>query len=256
MAEACDGNACSVVDKPQKKTRLLIVDDAAEIREALAAYLGRQDFEVNVAASAHEARGVLARFAIDLVILDIMMPGEDGLSLCRDLRARGSLPIIILSARTDDVDRIIGLEMGCDDYVSKPFVPRELLARIRAVLRRTGLHVAVGPASARARYVFASWTLKIDERALIDAQGVTVPMGDAEFRLLQAFVLRPHQVLSRNQLLDMADAREADPFDRSVDNRIMRLRRKLEEDPAVPKLIKTVRSGGYVLAVDVRQVQE
>jgi DNA-binding response OmpR family regulator len=181
------------------------------------------------------------------------MPGEDGLSLCRDLRTRTSIPIIILSARTDEIDRIIGLEMGCDDYVSKPFVPRELLARINAVLRRTGLQVTSLPAP-NTRYVFGTWTLRIDQRILIDGNGITVPMGDAEFRLLQAFVMRPHQVLSRNQLLEMADARDADPFDRSIDNRIVRLRKKIEDDPASPNIIKTVRSGGYVLAIDVRQV--
>lgn len=255
MDDVWEADAFGVVDRLQKKTRLLVVDDAAEIREALADYLQRQEeFDVFAAADAAAARAILNREAIDLVILDIMMPDEDGLSLCRDLRARTNLPIIILSARTDDVDRIIGLEMGCDDYLGKPFVPRELLARIRAVLRRTGVQVSAASSSAHTRFVFGPWTLKVDQRSLLDANGVTVPIGDAEFRLLHAFVTRPHQVLSRNQLLEMADARDADPFDRSIDNRIVRLRKKLESDPATPKLIKTVRSGGYMLAIDVRQI--
>jgi DNA-binding response OmpR family regulator len=253
MDEDWEEHEYSVAAQLKKKTRLLIVDDAAEIREALADYLERQEFDVCAAGDAASARTILNREPIDLIILDVLMPGEDGLSLCRDLRTRTSIPIIILSARTDEIDRIIGLEMGCDDYVSKPFVPRELLARINAVLRRTGLQVTNLPAP-NTRYVFGTWTLRIDQRILIDGNGITVPMGDAEFRLLQAFVMRPHQVLSRNQLLEMADARDADPFDRSIDNRIVRLRKKIEEDPASPNIIKIVRSGGYVLAIDVRQV--
>ncbi len=237
-----------------RQARILIVDDEADIREPLAEYLSRQDFTVYVAANAAQTRAELARTDVDLVILDIMMPGEDGLSLCRDLRARTDIPIILLSARTDDIDRIIGLEMGSDDYIGKPFVPRELLARIRAVLRRTGSRVGPTQGHARKIYRFDRWILKADERSLVGEDGVTVPVGDAEFRLLLAFVMRPRQVLSRNQLLDLADAREADPFDRSIDNRIVRLRKKLERDPADPALIKTVRSGGYVLATDVRQI--
>ena len=237
----------------QKKTRLLVVDDAVDIREPLVDYLTREGFDVLAASDAAAARALIACTTIDLIILDVMMHGEDGLSLCRDLRSRSNVPIIVLSARTDEIDRILGLEMGCDDYVSKPFVRRELLARIHAVLRRTGLQVAAP--SATARYVFADWTLKSDERTLVDHRGVTIPIGDAEFRLLHALVTHPHQVLSRNQLLEMADARDADPFDRSIDNRIVRLRKKIEADPAAPKIVKTVRSGGYVLAVDVRQIK-
>ena len=182
-----------------------------------------------------------------------MMPGEDGLSLCRDLRARSNVPIILLTARTDDIDRIIGLEMGADDYIGKPFAPRELLARIRAVLRRTGTRASLEQAQGRRVYRFKNWLVNADERSLTSSDGVNVPMGDAEFRLLMAFVMSPRKVLSRNQLLDSADAREADAFDRSIDNRIVRLRRKIEEDPANPALIKTVRSGGYIFTADVQQ---
>jgi len=237
-----------------KKFCILIVDDEADIREPLAEYLIRNELNVVMADSAAQARQQIIQGDVDLIILDIMMPNEDGLSLCRDLRTRSDVPIILLTARTDDIDRIIGLEMGADDYIGKPFAPRELLARIKAVLRRTGPRSNRFQVQGQLVYSFNTWLVNVDERNLISVDGVNVPMGDAEFRLLLAFVTRPGQVLSRSQLLDLADAREADPFDRSIDNRIVRLRRKLEEDPANPSLIKTVRSGGYVFTAQVRQV--
>ena len=237
-----------------KKFCILIVDDEADIREPLAEYLIRNELNVVMADSAAQARLQIIQGDVDLIILDIMMPNEDGLSLCRDLRTRSDVPIILLTARTDDIDRIIGLEMGADDYIGKPFSPRELLARIKAVLRRTGPRSNRLQVQGQRVYSFNTWLVNVDERNLMSVDGVNVPMGDAEFRLLLAFVTRPGQVLSRSQLLDLADAREADPFDRSIDNRIVRLRRKLEEDPANPSLIKTVRSGGYVFTAQVRQV--
>ena len=237
-----------------KKYLILIVDDEADIREPLAEYLIRNELNVVMADSAAEASTQINQNEVDLIILDIMMPNEDGLSLCRDLRTRSDVPIILLTARTDDIDRIIGLEMGADDYIGKPFAPRELLARIKAVLRRTGPRSNRLQVQGQRVYSFNTWLVNVDERNLMSVDGVNVPMGDAEFRLLLAFVTRPGQVLSRSQLLDLADAREADPFDRSIDNRIVRLRRKLEEDPANPSLIKTVRSGGYVFTAQVRLV--
>ncbi len=237
-----------------KKFCILIVDDEADIREPLAEYLIRNELNVVMADSAAQARLQIIQGDVDLIILDIMMPNEDGLSLCRDLRTRSDVPIILLTARTDDIDRIIGLEMGADDYIGKPFAPRELLARIKAVLRRTGPRSNRLQVQGQRVYSFNTWLFNVDERTLMSVEGVNVPMGDAEFRLLLAFVTRSGQVLSRSQLLDLADAREADPFDRSIDNRIVRLRRKLEEDPANPSLIKTVRSGGYVFTAQVRQV--
>ena len=237
-----------------KKFCILIVDDEADIREPLAEYLIRNELNVVMADSAAQARLQIIQGDVDLIILDIMMPNEDGLSLCRDLRTRSDVPIILLTARTDDIDRIIGLEMGADDYIGKPFAPRELLARIKAVLRRTGPRSNRLQVQGQRVYSFNTWLVNVDERTLMSVEGLNVPMGDAEFRLLLAFVTRPGQVLSRSQLLDLADAREADPFDRSIDNRILRLRRKLEEDPANPSLIKTVRSGGYVFTAQVRQV--
>lgn len=237
-----------------KKFCILIVDDEADIREPLAEYLIRNELNIVMADSAAQARLQIIQGDVDLIILDIMMPNEDGLSLCRDLRTRSDVPIILLTARTDDIDRIIGLEMGADDYIGKPFAPRELLARIKAVLRRTGPRSNRLQVQGQRVYSFNTWLVNVDERTLMSVEGLNVPMGDAEFRLLLAFVTRPGQVLSRSQLLDLADAREADPFDRSIDNRIVRLRRKLEEDPANPSLIKTVRSGGYVFTAQVRQV--
>lgn len=237
-----------------KKFCILIVDDEADIREPLAEYLIRNELNVVMADSAAQARLQIIQGDVDLIILDIMMPNEDGLSLCRDLRTRSDVPIILLTARTDDIDRIIGLEMGADDYIGKPFAPRELLARIKAVLRRTGPRSNRLQVQGQRVYSFNTWLVNVDERTLMSVEGLNVPMGDAEFRLLLAFVTRSGQVLSRSQLLDLADAREADPFDRSIDNRIVRLRRKLEEDPANPSLIKTVRSGGYVFTAQVRQV--
>ena len=237
-----------------KKFCILIVDDEADIREPLAEYLIRNELNVVMAGSAAEARTQINQSEVDLIILDIMMPNEDGLSLCRDLRTRSDVPIILLTARTDDIDRIIGLEMGADDYIGKPFAPRELLARIKAVLRRTGPRSNRLQVQGQRVYSFNTWLVNVDERILMSVEGLNVPMGDAEFHLLLAFVTRPGQVLSRSQLLDLADAREADPFDRSIDNRIVRLRRKLEEDPANPSLIKTVRSGGYVFTAQVRLV--
>ena len=237
-----------------KKFCILIVDDEADIREPLAEYLIRNELNVVMADSAAQARLQIIQGDVDLIILDIMMPNEDGLSLCRDLRTRSDVPIILLTARTDDIDRIIGLEMGADDYIGKPFAPRELLARIKAVLRRTGPRSNRLQVQGQRVYSFNTWLVNVDERILMSVEGLNVPMGDAEFRLLLAFVTRPGQVLSRSQLLDLADAREADPFDRSIDNRIVRLRRKLEEDPANPSLIKTVRSGGYVFTAQVRLV--
>ncbi len=234
------------------KPCILIVDDEASIREPLVEYLARNEVLPLVAASAEEARLQLTLHPVDLIILDIMMPGEDGLSLCRDLRRQSDVPIILLTARTDDIDRIIGLEMGADDYMGKPFAPRELLARIRAVLRRTGVRAVRG--QGRQVYGFDKWVVNIDERSVTRTDGVTVPMGDAELRLLIAFVLHPRHVLSRNQLLDLADSKEADLFDRSIDNRVLRLRRKIEDDPAAPAFIKTVRSGGYVFTADVRKL--
>jgi len=233
------------------RPHLLLVDDEAAIREPLGAYLQRAGFRVSEAPNAAEARKILAGHAIDLVVLDIMMPGEDGLSLCRSIREQGELPVILLTARSEETDRIVGLEMGADDYVLKPFSPRELVARIKTILRRAGGAAQREAPADAATYQFEGWTLRADDWTLTGADGVAIPLSTADFRLLQAFVTHPRQVLSRDQLLDLTRGREAHAFDRSIDNQISRLRRKLEDDARSPRLIKTVWGGGYMFGADV-----
>jgi two-component system, OmpR family, response regulator len=233
---------------------ILVVDDERDIRDPLAAYLGRNGLRVSKAENAAAARQILAAHAIDLILLDIMMPGEDGLSLAGFVRATSGIPVILVTARTEDMDRIIGLELGADDYVTKPFNPRELLARIKAVLRRSdggGKPVHAPDAEA---YAFGPWVLRTGERELRDKDGVAVPLSTGEYNLLLAFVPHPKRVLTRDQLLDLSQGRELAAFERSIDNHISRLRRKIEEDASDPKLIKTVWGGGYTLAADVRRV--
>ena len=231
--------------------RILLVDDEAELREPLAEYLVRQGFLVQQAASGAEARALLSQAGVDLVLLDIMMPREDGLSLCRHLIETRHLPVIFLTARGEATDRIVGLEIGADDYVVKPFEPRELVARIRSVLRRASRSAA--PAEEDALYAFDGWRLDPLKQRLTDPEGAIVAISSAEFRLLTAFLDHPRQVLDRDRLLDMVQGREAHLFDRAVDNQVSRLRRKIEADNGEPRLIQTVRGGGYRFAADVRR---
>lgn len=232
-------------------TRLLLVDDEASLREPLAEYLTRQGFVVRQAPSAAAARSALIDDVPDLVLLDIMMPGEDGLSLCRHLVESRDLPVIFLTAKGEATDRIVGLEIGADDYVVKPFEPRELVARIRSVLRRAGRTAA--SAESDGHYLFEGWRLDPLKRKLTDPEGAVVPISTAEFRLLRAFLDHARQVLDRDKLLDMVQGREAHLFDRAVDNQVSRLRRKIEEDSRSPHFIQTVRGGGYRFAADVRR---
>lgn len=236
------------------RPHLLLVDDERSIREPLAAYLQKNGFRVTAVGDAATARQRLAGYAIDLVVLDIMMPGEDGLSLCRHIRESGEIPVILLTARSEETDRIVGLEMGADDYVLKPFSPRELIARIKVILRRAGSGGTHHRAPESESYAFAGWVLKAGERTLVDSDGVSVPLSTGEYNLLLALVSRPNQVLSRDQLLDITQGREANPFDRAIDNQISRLRRKVEPDHRNPTLIKTVWGGGYTLAADVTRM--
>ena len=233
---------------------LLLVDDERSIREPLAAYLTKQGFRVTQAGDAESARTRLTAYAIDLVILDIMMPGEDGLSLCRHIAATSDVPVILLTARTEETDRIIGLEMGADDYVVKPFSPRELATRVKVILRRATAGGARQHAPEANAYAFAGWVLKSGERALVDREGVSVPLSTGEYPLLLALVTRPRQVLTRDQLLDLTQGREAAAFDRAIDNQVSRLRRKIEADAKTPELIKTVWGGGYTLAAEVTRL--
>jgi len=233
---------------------LLLVDDERSIREPLAQYLTKQGFRVTQTADAEAARTRLTAYAIDLVILDIMMPGEDGLSLCRHIRETSETPVILLTARSEETDRIVGLEMGADDYVVKPFSPRELAARVKVILRRAAAGGTRQHAPDTGSFAFAGWVLKSGERALVDREGVSVPLSTGEYNLLHALVTRPRQVLTRDQLLDLTQGREAAAFDRAIDNQVSRLRRKIETDPKNPDLIKTVWGGGYTLAAEVTRL--
>jgi len=230
---------------------ILLVDDQRDIRDPLAAYLGRNGVRVSKAPDAATARQLLSAYAIDLVLLDIMMPGEDGLSLLAHIRTTSATPVILLTARAEETDRVVGLEIGADDYVTKPFSPRELLARIKAVLRRGGDRESRLRPPDAAAYAFGPWVLKTGERELLDQAGVAIPLSTGEYNLLHALVTHPRRVLSRDQLLDLSQGRELAAFERSIDNHISRLRKKIEANPVDPKLIKTVWGGGYMLAVEV-----
>ncbi len=228
---------------------ILVVDDDREIRRLVARFLAENGLRVTAAADGREADEALAAGRFDLVVLDLMLPGEDGISIARRLRKTSDLPILMLTARGSETDRIVGLEIGADDYLTKPFSPRELLARIRAVLRRTAERPQESTKNPYFR--FAGWIVDVQKRELRRPDGALVPTTDAEFDLLAAFVERPQRVLSREQLLDLARGRQAQLFDRSIDVAVMRLRRKIEIDPTKPEIIRTVRNGGYMFAIDV-----
>lgn len=230
---------------------ILVVEDDREIGTLVAEFLRAEGFAVELAANGRAMDRALARMTPDLVVLDVMLPGEDGLSICRRLRARGGIPILMLTARSEDLDRIVGLELGADDYLGKPFNPRELLARIRAVLRRAGPDGGGAPSRRRR---FAAFVADLDARLVSTGDGAPVPLTSAEFDLLACFVERPRRVLSREQLLDWTRGRAADPFDRTIDVAVSRLRRKLAAaHPLGARLVTTVRNGGYLFAADVRR---
>ena len=235
-----------------RSPHLLIVDDDREIRDLVARFLTRHGFRVDTAADGREMDRLLSAGRFDLLVLDLMLPGEDGLSLCRRLRAESGLPIIFLTALGEETDRIVGLEMGADDYLGKPFNPRELLARVKAVLRRAeGLGRRPGDDTTGATLTFDGWCLDQAKRELRTADGVLTPLSSGEFDLLLAFAEHPQRVLSRDQLLDLTKGRSAQPFDRSIDVQLSRLRRKIEADPKDPALIKTVRNEGYIFTARV-----
>ncbi len=230
---------------------ILIVDDDAEIRSLLGQYLVKNGLRATAVADGRAMWQALDAGRIDLVVLDLMLPGDDGLTLCRNLRAKSDVPVIMLTARGEETDRIVGLEMGADDYLAKPFSARELLARIKAILRRArSLPDNLQPDSAR-RLRFGEWVLDTAQRQLVSAAGVVTALSGAEYRLLRIFLGHPNRVLNRDQLVDLTQGKEADPLDRSIDVQVSRLRHRLGDDPRDPRLIKTVRGEGYVLAVDV-----
>ncbi|HYI87971.1 MAG TPA: response regulator [Burkholderiales bacterium] len=237
----------------ERADHVLVVDDDAEIRKLLGEYLERNGFRVSLATDGAEMRRALDRSRPDIVVLDLMLPGDSGLKLCRDLRVESSLPVIMLTARAEEVDRIVGLEMGADDYLAKPFSPRELVARIRSILRRArGLASPAGRGAHQLR--FAGWTLDLAGRQLVAPDGVVVALSGAEFKLLSVFVEHPNRVLDRNQLMDLTVGRDGAPFDRSIDVQVSRLRVRLRDDAREPRIIKTVRNEGYVLAAVVERV--
>ncbi len=240
---------------PDAAPHILVVDDHREIRDAVTRYLERNGMRATAARDAAEMDARLKDGRYDLIVLDVMMPGEDGLSVCRRLSGDGAPPILLLTALGDETDRIVGLEIGADDYLPKPFNPRELLARIKAILRRTERPERSGGAISGRRVAFAQWVLDTDLRVLVAPDGGKVPLTTAEFKLLTVFLERPRFVLSRDRLLDLTSGREAHVFDRTIDNQVSRLRRKIERDPGRPEIITTVRGGGYVLSTDVEDAR-
>jgi two-component system OmpR family response regulator len=231
---------------------ILVVEDDSEIRTLVSRYLSANECRVSAVGDGREMERLMAASRVDLIVLDLNLPGEDGMSLCRRLRTSSPIPIIMLSAKSEEVDRIIGLEMGADDYLAKPFNPRELLARIRAVLRRR----AASPSSAQqtSRLLsFTGWQLNVALRTLCDPGGAEVTLTGAEFDLLHALCTFPGQVLSRDQLVDLTQGRVAGPYERSVDVLVSRLRQKIERNPRGPQFIKTIRSGGYLFTSEVER---
>lgn len=233
--------------------RLLVVDDDIDIRDLLGKFLSQHGFDVILASGGEEMFAQLKQHTIDAIILDLMMPGDDGLSLCKKIRANSDVPIIMLTAVGEEIDRIIGLEMGADDYLPKPFNPRELLARIKAVLRRKNTNSSFSAEETAFNqqhviYQFKGWQLVQTSRELFSPDNIEISISGGEFDLLLTLVEHPQHVLSRDQLLDLTRNRQSGPFDRSIDIQISRLRRKIEEDPKNPTIIKTVRGGGYVFS--------
>ncbi len=235
----------------ETQDHILVVDDDHEIRTLLGDYLRRNGFRATVVPDGRAMWQALDSAQVDLVILDVMLPGDDGFTLCRQLAVRKGVPVIMLTAKGDDTDRIVGLELGADDYVPKPFNPRELLARVKSVLRRSrAVPAALVPEDARA-LAFAGWTLDLEARHLVSPTQVVVALSGAEYRLLRVFLAYPNRVLSREQLMDLTVGREADPLDRSIDVQVSRLRQRLGDDGRDPEIIRTVRGEGYVLAAAV-----
>jgi two-component system, OmpR family, response regulator len=235
----------------ERTDHILIVDDDAEIRNLLGRYLEKNGLRATTVADGRAMWQALDRGAFDLVVLDVMLPGDDGLTLCRTLRARSDIPIIMLTARGEETDRIVGLEMGADDYVAKPFSARELLARIKVILRRVrSLPRNLQPEEQRS-IRFGGWTLDTVHRHLVSPSGIVTPVGGAEYRLLRIFLAHPNRVLGRDQLIELTQGREADALDRSIDVQVSRLRRRLEDASGEHAMIRTVRGEGYVLSVPV-----
>jgi two-component system, OmpR family, response regulator len=238
----------------QREAHILVVDDDGQVRQLIGRFLREAGYRVSGARDGREMRETLAAAKIDLIVLDLMLPGVSGLDLCRELRATSSVPIIMLTAKGEDTDRIVGLELGADDYIPKPFNPRELLARVRAVLRRAAAKPDPDRAIGGRLISFAGYTLDTQRREVASPEGVVIDLSGGEYDLLLAFLEHPNRVLSRDQLLELARNRSADPFDRSIDVQVSRLRRKLETNDKAPALIKTVRGAGYIFVPTVKRL--
>ena len=244
------------LEASRQPVHVLVVDDDPSVRQLIADYLADNDVEVTVAGSGKEIAALMAGRTIDLVILDLRLPGEDGMEIARKLRAESDIPIIILTGRKDEADRVMGLELGADDYLTKPFSPRELLARIRALLRRTRAHETVADGLSRIRaYRFAGWELNVRLRRLKSPHGETIPTTNSEFNLLVAFLAAPQRVLSREQLLELSRLHDDEVYDRSIDVQVGRLRRKMEPKGARTPLIRTERGAGYIFTASVETVR-
>jgi DNA-binding response OmpR family regulator len=231
---------------------ILVVDDDPDIRDVVSDYLGGNDMRVTTASSGRDMFACFDREAIDLVLLDLRLPGEDGLQLANQLRSRATVPIVLLTGRNEEADRVMGLELGADDYVTKPFSPRELLARLRAVLRRYQVQATLPERdSARRAFRFAGWELNLRTRRLTSPEGRPVDLSNGEFSLLSALCRAPRRVLTRDQLLSMSRLHEGEVYDRTIDTQVRRLRLKIEADPSAPALLVTERGAGYELACDV-----
>lgn len=239
----------------QDNAHILIVDDDDDIRSLLATVLEKYGYRTSTAANSEEMATALNNETIKLIVLDIMMPGTDGISICKSLRQHSTIPIIMLSAMGEDTDRIVGLEVGADDYLSKPFNPRELVARIKSVLRRHQSMTTATKAPQANALRFNGWTLLLDTRSLLSPQKLELPLSTSEFGMLRLLLEHPQKILSRDYLLDHTKNRLAAPFDRSVDMQISRLRQKIEQDAKNPTLIKTIRGGGYMLTATVEKIR-
>jgi two-component system, OmpR family, response regulator len=241
---------------PSLTAHVLALDDDPGIRQLVSDYLGENELRVTAVATGKELDAVMARETIDVVVLDVRLQGEDGLQIARRLRESSAIPILMLTGRAEEADRVMGLELGADDYLTKPFSPRELLARIRALLRRARVQATVADAINQVRaYRFGGWELNIGLRRLRAADGRSVDLTNGEFSLLAAFVSAPQRILSRDQLLDLSRLHNAEVYDRSIDVQILRLRRKIEADPTNPQFIKTERGAGYCFDAVVEAIR-
>ncbi len=239
----------------ERQQHILVVDDDPEIRSLLQEYLTRNGYRTSAVGEGKGMWQALENSHVDLIVLDLMLPGDDGLELCRNLRVNSKVPVIMLTAKGDDMDRILGLEMGADDYLPKPFNPRELLARIKTVLRRSSTMPWNEAEEHEHPICFSGWVLDPITRHLTGEDGLVVPLSGAEYKLLNVLLEHPNRILNRDQLLDLTQGRESDPFDRSIDVLISRLRKRLGDDPKTPQIIKTIRGEGYILSVKVTRME-